>query len=70
MRFYGQYLRGEAPSVVDPPVAVETSDGSWRSESQRPPADASSVTTALKAGSYTDDAQNNGTGDGASGTGI
>jgi predicted acyl esterase len=69
MRFYDQYLRGEAPSVVDPPVAVETSDGSWRSESQWPPADASSVTTALKPGSYTDDAQNNGTGDGA-GTGI
>ena len=32
MRFYDQYLRGEAPSVVRiPPVAVETSDGSWRS---------------------------------------
>jgi predicted acyl esterase len=69
MRFYDQYLRGEAPAVVDPPVAVETSDGSWRSESQWPPADASSATTALKPGSYTDDAQNNGTGDGA-GTGI
>jgi uncharacterized protein len=69
MRFYDQHLRGEAPSVVDPPVAVETSDGSWRSESQWPPADASSVTTALEPGSYTDDAQNNGTGDGA-GTGI
>ena len=69
MRFYDQYLRGEAPSVVDPAVAVETSDGSWRAESQWPPADASSVATALKPGSYTDDAQNNGTGDGA-GTGI
>jgi uncharacterized protein len=69
MRFYDQYLRGVAPSVVDPPVAVETSDGSWRSEAQWPPADASSVTTALKPGSYSDDAQNNGTGDGA-GTGI
>jgi predicted acyl esterase len=69
MRFYDEYLRGEAPSVADPPVAVETSDGSWRSESQWPPADAASVTTALKPGSYTDDAQNNGTGDGA-GTGI
>jgi predicted acyl esterase len=69
MRFYDQYLRGEAPSVVDPPVAVETSDGSWRSEAQWPPADASSLATALKPGSYTDDAQNNGTGDGA-GQGI
>jgi putative CocE/NonD family hydrolase len=66
MRFYDQYLRGVAPSVVDPPVAVETSDGSWRSEAQWPPADASSVTTALKPGTYTDDAQNNGTADGGS----
>jgi uncharacterized protein len=71
MRFYDQYLRGVAPSVVDPPVAVETSDGSWRSEAQWPPADASSVTTALKPGTYTDDAQNNGTADGGSaGEGI
>jgi len=43
---------------------LETSDGTWRSEAQWPPADASSLTTALKSGSYTDDAQNNGTAEG------
>ncbi len=64
MRFYDQYLRGVAPSVVDPPVAVESSDGTWRSEASWPPADASSVTTPLRPGSYTDDAQNNGTAEG------
>jgi predicted acyl esterase len=64
MRFYDQHLLGVAPSVQDPPIAVETSDGTWRSENQWPPADASSLSTALKPGSYTDDAQNNGTADG------
>jgi predicted acyl esterase len=71
MRFYDQYLRGVVPSVADPAIAVETSDGSWRSEARWPPADAASATTALKPGSYTDDAQNSGTGDGGSaGAGI
>ena len=66
MRFYDQYLRGTTPSVQDPPVAVETSDGTWRSETRWPPADASSLTTVLRSGSYTDDAQNNGTAEGGS----
>ena len=30
MRFYDQLPAGEAPAVADPPVAVETSDGTWR----------------------------------------
>ena len=66
MRFYEQHLRGVAPAVQDPPIAVETSDGSWRSEAQWPPADAAPLSTALQPGSYTDDAQNNGTADGGS----
>jgi len=66
MRFYDQYLKGVAPSVQDPPVAVESSDGTWTSEASWPPADASSLTTSLQAGSYTDDAQNNGTAEGGS----
>jgi predicted acyl esterase len=66
MRFYDQHLRGIAPPVVDPPVAVESSDGSWRSEASWPPADASALSTPLRPGSYSDDAQNNGTAEGGS----
>jgi uncharacterized protein len=55
MRFYDQYLKGTAPAVQDPPIAVQTNDGAWRAEQQWPPADASDYTTALRAGSYTDD---------------
>jgi putative CocE/NonD family hydrolase len=66
MRFYDQYLKGVAPSVQDPPVAVESSDGTWTSEASWPPADASSLTTSLRPDSYTDDAQNNGTAEGGS----
>ena len=66
MRFYDQYLRGVAPSVADPPVAVETSDGTWRSSDSWPPADALGLSTALRPGSYTDDGQNNGTAEGGS----
>ena len=50
MRFYDQHLLGVAPSVQDPPVAVETSDGTWRSEAQWPPADASALATPLRPG--------------------
>jgi len=68
MRFFDRYLKG-ATVADDPAIAVETSDGSWRAEDAWPPADSAPVDTALNPGSYTDDAQNNGTGDGA-GTGI
>src|SRR6266498_1860207 len=64
MRFYDQYLRGDAPLVADPPLAVESSDGTWRGSDSWPPADASSLSTPLRPGSYTDDAQNNGTAEG------
>jgi uncharacterized protein len=69
MRFYDEHVQGVAPAVVDPPLAVETSDGTWRSEASWPPADAQAVTATLKTGSYTDDTTNNGTGSG-SGTGV
>jgi uncharacterized protein len=68
MRFFDRYLKG-ATVADDPAIAVETSDGSWRAEDAWPPADSTPVDTTLNPGSYTDDAQNNGTGDGA-GTGI
>jgi len=66
MRFYDQYLKGENPSVQDPNVAVETSDGSWRAEDAWPPKDAQTVAASLRQGTYTDDATNNGTAEGGS----
>jgi hypothetical protein len=71
MRFYGRYLKGETPGVDDPPFAVQTNDGDWRSEAQWPPADMRTYTTPLKAGSYVDHAQSVATGwDAASSAGT
>jgi predicted acyl esterase len=73
MRFYDRYVKGlpskDAPTEKDPQIAVETSDGTWREETSWPPADSTMYTSALKAGSYADDGNNNGTGSGA-GTGV
>jgi uncharacterized protein len=66
MRFYDQYLKGETPTVSDPDIAVETSDGSWRAEDAWPPKDSHTVDVPLKPGTYTDDATNNGTAEGGS----
>ena len=55
MRFYDQYLKGVAPAVQDPPVAVQTNDGKWRAEQSWPPADSTGYTTPLRPGTYTDD---------------
>jgi predicted acyl esterase len=60
MRFYDQYLKAQAPSVKDPTLSVESSDGKWRAEEQWPPADGIATTTALKPGTYSDDGTNNG----------
>ncbi|WP_053227253.1 CocE/NonD family hydrolase [Solirubrobacter soli] len=68
MRFFDAHVKGETVAS-DPPNAVQTSDGTWRSEASWPPADSTPLSTALNGGTYTDDAQNNGTGGGA-GTGI
>jgi putative CocE/NonD family hydrolase len=62
MRFYGHYLKGETPTVNDPPFAVQTNDGVWRSEAKWPPADMRTYTTPLKAGTYNDNAQSVSTG--------
>jgi putative CocE/NonD family hydrolase len=62
MRFYGKYLKGETPTVADPPFAVQTNDGKWRSEALWPPADVKTYTTSLKAGSYVDTASSVATG--------
>jgi predicted acyl esterase len=68
LRFYGRYLKGETPAVVDPNFAVQTNDGKWRAEDQWPPADAKPYSSALAAGSYVDDGSSTKTGAGASAT--
>ena len=62
MRHYDRFLKGIAPTIGDPPIAVQTNDGKWRSEAQWPPADRSDYSTALRAGSYNDNAQSYPTG--------
>jgi predicted acyl esterase len=69
MRWYDQYLQGITPAVQDPPFAIQSvTTGRWRPELQWPPADATPYTTDLASGTYTDDAQESGTGD--SGAGV
>jgi uncharacterized protein len=74
MRFYDHFVRDvpfkDAPADKDPPVVVQTSDGTWRAEDAWPPTDSYTLTTPLRAGSYTDDGNNNGTGNGTTGQGI
>jgi putative CocE/NonD family hydrolase len=67
MRWFDHYVKGDAAADpgTDPPVEVQTSDGSWRAERAWPPADAAPLTGALRPGSYRDDAGNNGSLDGA-----
>jgi predicted acyl esterase len=70
MRWYDKYLKGISPKVADPPIAVESGDGRWRSETHWPPTDAKTYTASLKPGSYTDDTLNNGTAEGGSPNGL
>ena len=67
MRFDDQYLKGASPTVEDPPVAVQTDDGTWRGEQHWPPADSSGSTTPLRTGTYSDDGQGSATGSDADG---
>lgn len=68
MRWYDRYLQGITPAVQDPPFAIQSvTTGKWRPELQWPPADATPYTTPLSGGTYTDDAQESGTGDDNSG---
>jgi hypothetical protein len=68
MRFYDRFLVGTDATGQDPPVAVQTNDGKWRSEEQWPPVDAGSVTSTLRAGSYQDNGQSFSTGSDSSAT--
>jgi predicted acyl esterase len=67
MRWFDHYVKGDtaADPGSDPPVEVQTSDGTWRAEQAWPPADTAPLTATLKPGTYRDDATNNGSQDGA-----
>jgi pimeloyl-ACP methyl ester carboxylesterase len=56
MRFYDLHLKGVKSKVKDPMIAVQTNDGVWRAEDKWPPADSTGYTSALRPGSYTDEA--------------
>jgi predicted acyl esterase len=64
MRFYDLHLKGESSPVKDPRIVVEDNDARWRSETAWPPKDAFTATAPLAPGEYSDDGQNNGSGDG------
>ncbi|TMM10781.1 MAG: CocE/NonD family hydrolase [Actinobacteria bacterium] len=68
MRWYDRYVAGKplrkAAVNHDPPIAVESSNGKWRSEKAWPPADSRGLSIPLRSGSYVDDGQNEGTSEG------
>jgi uncharacterized protein len=64
LRFLDEHLKGVAPAVRDPKVAVQDADGRWRAEAAWPPADAREATFPGPAGTYADDNGNRGTGSG------
>ena len=70
MRFYDRYVAGkpdsEAPVSKDPPVVLQTNDAKWRSEQAWPPKDAVALNAPLRTGTFSDDAINNGSNEGAS----
>jgi predicted acyl esterase len=65
MRFYGKWLKDEDPSVKDPKLVVQTNDGTWRAETQWPPADSQVVDVPLTPGEYVDDRDTHASNDGA-----
>ena len=54
MRFYDEFLKGEAPGVEDPAYAIQDSSGAWRAQDTWPEADGSTV-AKLRNGTYVDD---------------
>ena len=65
MRFYDRYLKGTRRRRCRTRRSrCETSDGKWRSETRGRRPTRSRHDAALQPGTYTDDAQNNGTADG------
>lgn len=55
MDFFDHYLKGE-PLVEHPAAEIQDNEGSWRTETEWPPADATPYALPVKPGSYVDDA--------------
>jgi hypothetical protein len=73
MRFLDHHVKGlpleAAPTHLDPTIAAQGSDGTWRSEEQWPPVDAQTLEGALLSGTYEDDGRNRGSADTSFGPG-
>lgn len=73
MRWYDSYLKAappqQSPMQLDPVIAAQGSDGTWREETSFPPADATSLSIGVIPGTYEDDGENQGSRDGAAGAG-
>ncbi|MGH2712156.1 MAG: CocE/NonD family hydrolase [Actinomycetota bacterium] len=73
MRWYDYYLNAalmeQSPVQLDPVIAAQGSDGTWREETSFPPDDATDLPVTLINGSYEDDAENKGSNDEAAGPG-
>lgn len=54
LRFYDEFLKGEAPAVDDPAYAIQDSTGAWRAQDTWPEADDRTV-ARLGNGAYVDD---------------
>lgn len=67
MRFFDHHVKGvpleEAPTHLDPAIAAQGSNGTWREEEQWPPADAQTLDGGLLSGTYEDDGRNRGSAD-------
>jgi len=73
MRFLDHHVKGlpleAAPTHLDPTIAAQGSDGTWRSEEQWPPVDAQTLEGSLLSGTYEDDGRNRGSADTSFGPG-
>jgi predicted acyl esterase len=67
MRFLDHHVKGlpleQAPTHLDPTIAAQANDGTWRSEEQWPPSDARTLEAPLLSGTYEDDGRNEGSAD-------
>ncbi|MBW3662805.1 MAG: CocE/NonD family hydrolase [Actinobacteria bacterium] len=65
MRFFDHHVKKvpleDAPWTDDPIIAAQSNDGTWRSETQWPAADAVALEGALLSGTFEDDGRNQGT---------
>jgi predicted acyl esterase len=58
MRFFDRHLKGDTTVPADPAFRIQDNVGRWRTEEQWPPADAAPFSMPIKAGTFTDTADN------------